>query len=96
MEEDLIDRNWLLKEIDNDLGCYDFPSHKQVFADLRDIARMIKSAPKSGPTKHGKWVRTLFCNELSCSICGDPAMFTKSHNQAGTPYCPICGARMDL
>lgn len=34
--------------------------------------------------------------EPICSVCGKLALLTHAHNYACSPYCPHCGAKMDL
>ena len=45
--------------------------------------------------RHGKWIRGNYvCGEyeFKCSVCGK----TEWHTSYSTPFCPHCGARMDL
>ena len=53
----------------------------------------------AAPVKHGRWVvDTKFGNDVlsggkmvTCSCCGKGGRF-----DGGSPYCPNCGAKMDL
>ena len=55
------------------------------------------------PVKHGRWVSLTECaNEgVYCSVCykkvykADYALCNKK-NKVRSPYCPNCGAKMDL
>ena len=45
--------------------------------------------------RHGKWIRGNYvCGEYEfrCSVCGN----TEWHTSYSTPFCPHCGAIMDL
>ena len=47
-EKRLIDANWILAEIEHDLGCYDIEKIKQedgLYVELRDVVRMVCAAP---------------------------------------------------
>ena len=53
---------------------------------------------KVGNAKHGKWVPTIgaggMCGTFvcwECSECGHEII----DEEDKTPYCPVCGARMD-
>lgn len=45
------------------------------------------------PVRHGKWIRDEF--GARCSGCGLYAYRDKFDKPWESPYCPICGARMD-
>lgn len=50
---------------------------------------------KEIPLVHGRWLKVW--NDYICSVCGGPAMyFFKSNLQEKSPFCPTCGAKMDL
>lgn len=62
---------------------------------------LIKAIIDGQPTvdvqkvRHGKWIRGSYvCGEyeFKCSVCGN----TEWHTSYSTPFCPHCGARMDL
>ncbi len=47
------------------------------------------------PVRHGRWTRGPYaCGEyeFKCSACGT----TEWHTSQPTPFCPHCGAKMDL
>lgn len=53
-----------------------------------DVDRIIEATPADvAPVKHGKWNRTT--SDYECSNCQYPMDYI-------TPYCPNCGAKMDL
>ncbi len=45
------------------------------------------------PVRHGKWIRDEF--GARCGACGLYAYRDKFGQPWESPYCPICGARMD-
>ena len=62
--DDLIQRSWMLQKIENDLQCLQtemlLKTQTPLYADLRDIVRMILAAPKQEavivPCKIGEFV----------------------------------------
>jgi hypothetical protein len=47
-EKRLIDANWILGEIEHDLGCYEIGKMEKgdaLFVDLRDVVRMVCASP---------------------------------------------------
>lgn len=50
------------------------------------------------PVVHGRWIRTYedcdLCHE--CSLCGKPALLDGNEKEVLSPWCPNCGAKMDL
>ncbi len=52
------------------------------------------------PVKHGKWLglHDGWYYSYSCSECGSEALTKEEtmHDQVCSPYCPNCGAKMDL
>lgn len=67
---------------------------------IRDIKALISVVPEveAVPVKHGQWIH--FSQEEStisgkCSCCGWEAHYYED-DVADMPYCPSCGARMDL
>ena len=47
-EKRLIDANWILGEIEHDLGCYEIENIMQedgLYVELRDVVRMVCAAP---------------------------------------------------
>ena len=96
-EKRLIDANWILGEIEHDLGCYDIGKLAEddvLYVDLRDIVKMVCAAPTVDAVEvvHGRW-HTVARNGLDfieCSEChyGKPTAYRFR-------YCPNCGAKMD-
>ena len=71
------------------------------FIDTSYSPEFIKAIIDRQPTadvqevRHGKWIRGNYvCGEyeFKCSVCGN----TEWHTSYSTPFCPHCGARMDL
>lgn len=56
--------------------------------DIIDMPRV-----DAEPVRHGKWIRDEFGSR--CSDCGLYAYRDKFGEPWESPYCPICGARMD-
>lgn len=48
------------------------------------------------PIKHGRWVESWGGKWHSCSVCGGIPPFNLMGDDMPTPYCPHCGAKMDL
>ena len=71
-----------------------------------DSIAIIKNAPtiEAEPVKHGRWLddnRRPKSSRFVCSVCGEVAYYPQNHRSdkpraCGYPYCPNCGARMDL
>ena len=64
-----------------------------------DSIAIIKNAPtiEAEPVKHGRWSHH-YDDELvsgTCTVCGWQSMIMET-DVADMPYCPNCGARMDL
>jgi hypothetical protein len=53
----------------------------------------IEELPSAEPVKHWKWIRDEFGSK--CGHCGLYAYRDKFDKPWESPYCPICGARMD-
>lgn len=57
----LIDADWILGEIDHDLGCYEIEAVKEndgLYVELRDVVKMVCAAPTIDPEslRHkGRW-----------------------------------------
>ena len=66
---------------------------KKEFADA--VKAMIDHAPTvdAVPVRHGKWIRDEF--GARCSDCGLYAYRDKFDKPWESPYCPICGVKMD-
>ena len=98
----LIDANWILGEIEHDLGCYEIEKIKQedgLYVELRDVVKMVCAAPTVDAVEvvHGRWVK---CKEwdydYKCSVCeGYAGEDVDGDHYKLTPYCPNCGAKMD-
>lgn len=82
--ERLIDANALLKAINK------FP-----YGYRGMIESEIENQPTvdAVPVRHGKWILDEFGTR--CSACGSYAYRDKFDKPWESPYCPICGARMD-
>ncbi len=91
MSKEYIEREALLKKLgDNNIPCN------------IDVYYLIKNAPAVDvqEVRHGKWIKIkgrFFSssdgrggNMVKCSECGEPSSCNFS-----TPYCSICGAKMD-
>lgn len=50
----------------------------------------------SEPIKHGRWVESWRGKWHSCSVCWGIPPFNLKGDDMLTPYCPHCGAKMDL
>lgn len=95
---DLIDREKLVQEIKSQSNrlCLGHISTSDI--DAEDIVQLIVDAPtvEAEPVRHGKWIDDLDENGRlrsawrKCSFCGGRNYSKK------TPYCPNCGAKMDL
>ena len=93
---DLIDRNELLEYQYHSDGWDD---ETQKFDSLVVDVADIKNVPtvEAEPVKHGKWMWKRFfitkhCTipKVVCSVCNI------TNKQYTSPYCPHCGAKMDL
>lgn len=60
------------------------------YCDYVVSVESIENAPtiEAEPVRHGKW--NLHDGKTWCSVCG------KSNKAYNPPYCPHCGAKMDL
>ena len=82
---DLISREALMEFAKNHVGRT---------IDCNDIARF--TAVDAEPVRHGKWVYGDDV-DIQCSECGKDAMSDwMKYTQVYSPYCPWCGAKMDL
>ena len=59
---------------------------REQFKDLNNVE----------PVKHGRWEESWGGKWHSCSICGGIPPFNMRGDDMPTPYCPHCGAKMDL
>ena len=67
--------------------------------DLEDAVNAICDIPAADvqPVRHGRWEED--CSGAAiCSVCNEYAFETNTHHLCGwfPPYCPNCGAKMDL
>ena len=66
---------------------------------IRDVKALISVMPEvnAAPVKPGRWIYPKEESTISgkCSCCGWEAHYYED-DVAGMPYCPNCGARMDL
>ena len=73
----------------------DRPNHAEfVYAD--EIYKVLNALPSVEPKQHGRWVESWGGKWHSCSICGGIPPFNMMGDDMPTPYCPHCGATMDL
>lgn len=94
--ERYIDANKLLKEFEVDTSKDAMDIGDIVFGAVTSI---IEKQPTADvvEVKHGKWKQGV---PYVCSICGKPAPDEKNTSERYScwisPYCPHCGAKMDL
>lgn len=62
------------------------------------VDSIIENAPtiEAEPIKHGQWIESWGGIWHSCSVCGGIPPFNMRGDDIPTPYCPHCGAKMDL
>lgn len=88
-----IEREELLKRIDMVTDTVGFPGH----LTIKQIVSRVPTADVA-PVVHGRWIKTYedcdLCHE--CSLCGKPALLDGNEKEVLSPYCPHCGAKMDL
>lgn len=95
--KEYIEREALLEDIENTLvfsGRPDKRNPKQIGASM--VVRRIRAAAAAdvAPVVHGRWLEHIdgYENYCECSVChGVPDSPLDT-----TPYCPNCGAKMDL
>ena len=93
-EKRLIDANWILGEIEHDLGCYQIGKLTEddvLYVELRDVVKMVCAAPTVDAVEvvHGRWIGSAY--DFCCSACG---VYQNIYTGL-TNYCPNCGAKMD-
>ena len=74
-----------------------FDQNLEILIPLSDVRKSLQMTPTADVQKvrHGKRIRGNYvCGEyeFKCSVCGN----TEWHTSYSTPFCPHCGARMDL
>jgi len=77
---------------------YTMKMNKTMCGFVTGIERVVTEIEKaetvdSEPVRHGKWIRDEF--GARCSDCGLYAYRDKFDKPWESPYCPICGAKMD-
>ena len=101
-EKRLIDANWILGEIEHDVGCYDIEKLTEddaLYVELRDVVRMVCAAPtvEAVPVVHGRWEQIGYdkaMDRISCSVCKEYWNICDNDTETFN-YCPNCGAKMD-
>lgn len=89
-----------MRLIDADVMIKDLQAMQRQF-DAIAIDGMIRGIEKqptieAEPVRHGKWVYGDDV-DIQCSECGKDAMSDwMKYTQVYSPYCPWCGAKMDL
>lgn len=69
-------------------------NQKSKTIDCNDIARF--PAVEAEPVRHGRWLKySGFMPIYRCSICDQRNLF-KGDDEVLSPYCPNCGAKMDM
>lgn len=91
---DYISREAAIEKI-REAGCTDCGGSSGTicgFCDFENAVRLVNGLPTADvePVRHGRWV-DIWCN-YTCSEC--EYMWEDSGYK--TPFCPICGAKMDL
>ena len=74
-----------------------FDQNLEILIPLSDVRKSLQMTPTADvqEVRHGRWVKGNYvCGEyeFKCSVCGN----TEWHTSYSTPFCPHCGARMDL
>ena len=94
-EKQLIDRKWILGEIEHDIGCYEIEKltpDDNLYVELKDVVKLICAAPTVDAVEvvHGYWEKGKKPNWQMpmCSAC-------KAQATTRSSYCPHCGAKMD-
>lgn len=73
--------------------------------DVYNAIRLIKSLPAADvePVRRGRWISLTDCSNAGvyCSICHkkvykEDYAWCNRKNKVRSPYCPNCGAKMDL
>ena len=74
-----------------------FDQNLEILIPLSDVRKSLQMTPTADvqEVRHGRWIKGNYvCGEyeFKCSVCGN----TEWHTSYSTPFCPHCGARMDL
>lgn len=90
-----IERDALLSEIQTMRN-----QHLLSKCDGAKVERMARQLPAAevAPMVHGRWIRTYEDCDLchKCSLCGKSALLDGNEKEVLSPWCPHCGAKMDL
>ena len=103
----LIDANWILGEIEHDVGCYEIEKltpDDSLYVELRDVVKLVCAAQTVDAVEvvHGRWLEHDMSGIkvkgfMACSNC-NVMIPTPEGNHYCLPelhYCPNCGAKMD-
>lgn len=76
---------------------------KQYIAEsFRNARRAIEDLPDIKPKRRGKWIKITgamppeFFGRHMCSLCETCAPYYKWQDEWLSPWCPDCGAKMDV
>lgn len=106
---DLIDRDLLIENLM--AACFDMSAHPVLQipgVEAHTLMNELQAAPvvDAKPVRYGRWMtfgkmRTFrgkqvkLVDGLQCSLCKHRIKFD-GENEFHTPYCPNCGAKMEL
>lgn len=77
--------------------CFELFTNKHIAEHVyRYLCDGIEECEEVEPIKHGRWEESWGGKWHSCSICGGIPPFNMRGDDMPTPYCPHCGAKMDL
>ena len=65
-----------------------------IFLDMRGVVRSLSSVEPERKT--GKWISEQPWCLPKCSICGASSFGQHGFDAIKTPYCPNCGAKMEV
>ena len=73
--------------------------NSRAYIDLEELLALVDGIPAADvePVRRGEWIiiEDEYCGYAKCSVCGDE--FTSWEGDCAiTPYCPNCGAKMEL
>jgi len=102
MENDLISRSALLKELEDDIVFYrqkaKFAEHAELWwariNELQEFRDTIKHA-RTVEQPQGKWIR-VDKDKMKCSKCEVIHFIAQYPMSANINYCPNCGAKNDI
>lgn len=107
---DYISREAAIEKIRVAAGCAECAGSSSALCvcnvcDVYSAIRLIKSLPAADvePVVHGRWISLTDCSNAGvyCSICHkkvykEDYAWCNRKNKVRSPYCPNCGAKMDL